>query len=279
MEKIIDMGKKKKSDFLASGDMNSTMKELLMVSLAQMGVTPNEYAQYLLTHKEELEELSAFMESQEKKESQKKSKNKELPAKSVDGNRTLLLKIQMQGVTKPPVWREVTIPSNFNFTQLHRAIQVVFCLSDSHLWQFGRRAYDVDLQIGLDIEDNEFTDDADKTYVTEYLSEVGDKLVYVYDFGDDWTFDVKVQKVMEEPCEFPRLTNWKGDLQPMEDSGGVYAYVDFRKFQENSKIWTKKQKKAFAEKLGFEDLEDLEMQIEDSILDKDWIAEDLAEIK
>lgn len=279
MAKIIDMGKKKKPDFLASGDMNSTMKELLMVSLAQMGVTPDEYAQYLLTHKEELEELSAFMESQEKKESQKKLKNKELPAKSVDGNRTLLLKIQMQGVTKPPVWREVTIPSNFNFTQLHRAIQTVFCLGDYHLWQFGHRAYDADLQIGPDIEDNEFTDDADKTYVTEYLSEVGDKLVYVYDFGDDWTFDVKVQKVMEEPCECPRLTNWKGDLQPMEDSGGMYAYVDFRKFQENSKTWTKKQKKAFAEKLGFDDLEVLEMQIEDSILDEEWIAEDLAEIK
>ena len=54
--------------------------------------------------------------------------------------KTLVLKIQMKGVTKPPMWREVEIPANYNFEELHEVIQIVTGLENCHLWQFNKSA-------------------------------------------------------------------------------------------------------------------------------------------
>lgn len=88
------------------------------------------------------------------------------------------------------------VPANFTFYQLHKAIQAVCGFEDAHLWQFQHRAYDPDLQIGIPLDrSNSFgmglekwTHDARKTGITAFLAEKGQKLVYVYDFGDDWIF-------------------------------------------------------------------------------------------
>lgn len=35
-------------------------------------------------------------------------------------------KIQLKGITKPPVWRKIIIPANFTFLKFHQAIQIAF---------------------------------------------------------------------------------------------------------------------------------------------------------
>lgn len=102
--------------------------------------------------------------------------------------KTLKLRVQMQDVTKPPMWRELKVPADFTFFQLHKAIQGVCGFEDAHLWQFQRRPYDHEIQIGVpsDGEDpyepglDEWTHDARTTGITTFLAEKGQKLVYVY---------------------------------------------------------------------------------------------------
>ncbi len=47
-----------------------------------------------------------------------------------------LFKIKIKGITKPPVWRKVSVPENFTFLQFHQVIQTVFGWYDYHLFEF-----------------------------------------------------------------------------------------------------------------------------------------------
>lgn len=169
--------------------------------------------------------------------------------------KTLVLKIQMKGVTKPPMWREVEIPANYNFEELHEVIQIVAGLENCHLWQFNKSAYDDSLQIGIPMDENDaygpgldyITDDARETPLTKYLAQKGDELEYVYDFGDDWIFTVKVQKITDTPCETPKCVKWKSDLDAIDDFGGPYAYEDLRLLVSKDSGLTKKEKNDLAD--------------------------------
>lgn len=174
------------------------------------------------------------------------------PMKNAE-EKTLSLKIQMKGVIKPPMWREVEIPSNFDFLQLHKVIQTVTGLTDSHLWHFLPEPSDHSLTIGIpDDDDFSFgfseTLDAGLTPVTPYLGKKGDKIEYTYDFGDDWTFTVMVKGIIDKKCERPVCTHYKGELNPVEDSGGVWGYLDMRADLEQWDSLKPKERKERAER-------------------------------
>lgn len=173
-------------------------------------------------------------------------------------NHTLVLKIQMKGVTKPPMWREVEIPADYNFEQLHDVIQDVTGLENYHLWQFNVKAYDESLLIGFS-EEGEFhgglqfvTHEADETPLTQFLHQKGDKLEYVYDFGDDWIFSVEVKEVAERKIEHPVCRKFKSELNALEDFGGVWAYLSAREDYEEWGKLTNKERKQLAKEHGFE---------------------------
>ena len=45
-------------------------------------------------------------------------------------------KIQIKGITYPPVWRRVIVPDTYTFEDFHYVIQKAFGWSDTHLFQF-----------------------------------------------------------------------------------------------------------------------------------------------
>ena len=51
------------------------------------------------------------------------------------------------------------------------------------------------------------------------------KIVYVYDFGDDWRHDIVVEKITPAlpGVTYPRCTGGRG-WAPEEDSGGIWAH-------------------------------------------------------
>ena len=51
---------------------------------------------------------------------------------------TYQFKIQIKGITKPPVWRRVLVPDTFTFQQFHFLIQEVFGWENVHLYVFRR---------------------------------------------------------------------------------------------------------------------------------------------
>lgn len=91
-------------------------------------------------------------------------------------------KIELKGVAT----RIVVIPEQISLSDLHQVIQAAFNWGDYHLWEFetstGRTYGD---------EDNDFLGEIKlyspkKAYLSDILSERGDKLKYTYDFGDYW---------------------------------------------------------------------------------------------
>lgn len=257
--------------------LGEDMRFQIMMQAALLGISPEEYAEFY-ANDSSLTGVGA--------RGHRRKKVLECPGEKDAAEKTLTLRVQMQGVTKPPMWREFKVPADFTFLQLHKAIQTVCGFDGGHLWQFQRKAYDSELQIGLPADEadfdslgmDEWTHDARKTGITAFLAEKGQKLVYVYDFGDDWIFNVSVVKVEPRDGDVAVCTRWKSDVQPIEDSGGVWSYLNVRDAWENRDTLTSAQKKALTEDFGFNSFDDLMHYVSESKFDPETVNVHLADI-
>lgn len=249
-------------------------KFVMMFTLASNGITPEEYAKFYDLFQASVRLSDTFQTDPDDNDTSSPiSRNKcgssgceikeYIPLKDAEDS-TLVLRIQMKGVTKPPMWREVEIPANFNFMQLHEVIQGVTGLEDCHLWQFNAKAYDESLQIGVEMDEDDLfapaldfvTHDAEETPVTQFLQHKGDKLEYVYDFGDDWIFVVEVKDLLAKKADYPVCTKFKSDLNAIDNFGGIYRYQQARNDLEGWGKLSKKEKKQRLEDYGFDSEED-----------------------
>ena len=150
------------------------------------------------------------------------------------------LKIQIEGVSKPPVWRRVVVPGTLPMSLLHTVIQAVFGWWDYHLYMFNNgRTYDYgDLLIkpADDFDEEDEIPPIDPTDITvgEVFSE-HPSLRYVYDFGDYWTHRITVE--MTFPIsEFTRIRCIGGrGTTPHEDVGGVGGHEEMKKVMADPK--------------------------------------------
>ena len=141
---------------------------------------------------------------------------------------TYQFKIQIKGITKPPVWRRVLVPDTFTFQQFHFLIQEVFGWENVHLYSFSEEVYGGSFRISEpdEMDDCYFipTKDASKVKLRAYFGKDTSKsLVYWYDFGDDWMHIIKLELVSDEVLLHPRCLAGKGTCPP-EDCGGVGGY-------------------------------------------------------
>lgn len=140
---------------------------------------------------------------------------------------TYCFKIQLRGITKPPVWRKVEVPSQFTFGAFHLIIQAAFGWFNYHLHKFALLPYRSPDEIFHKTPDdwNEPWKDERKLTLGELFGtgETIQKLCYVYDFGDDWIHDIKIEKVIAEKRSHAICTKGKGAC-PYEDCGGPYAW-------------------------------------------------------
>lgn len=226
-----------------------------MMCMAMMGINPKEYAEFYAIFEKSGEIASRIAPNMDPWEEpmfmgdtrNNKSDIKEYHALPDAENHTLVLKIQMKDVTKPPMWREVEVPADYNFSQLQDIIQSVVGLENYHLWQFNKYAYDNSLLIGMSRNNSsggqmEFvTHEADETPLTVFLQKKGDKLEYVYDFGDDWVFNIEVKDLLNKKTESPKCTKYKSELNAIEDCGGVCSYINAREDLESWGTLSKKE--------------------------------------
>jgi Plasmid pRiA4b ORF-3-like protein len=86
-------------------------------------------------------------------------------------------------------------------------------------------------QRNVHIDDNPTCQSGDESAVA--LAQVAAaekaKVVYVYDFGDDWRHDIVVEKILpaEPGAAYPRCTGGRGET-PAEDSGGIWSFNEER---------------------------------------------------
>ena len=249
-------------------------KRILMAVMAANGVSPEDYANFLNN--------ADFHETLKILTGENDSDFDYTPMDDAD-DKTLKIKIQLRNVSKPPMWREVLVPADFNFSQLHYVIQAVAGLDNCHLWQFMRKPYDHDLMIGIPktdsysfgIDDCKF--DSDQTPLTAFLAKKGDKLVYIYDFRLDWIFNVSVVDVIERHGEVAECSKYKSELQAL-DNYPPYLYQPLRDFQENPEQMDKRDISHLMQELRLENRDILEAFADDRLFDIESVNEELAEI-
>ena len=124
------------------------------------------------------------------------------------------------------------------FGGLHDAIQTSMGWQDYHLWAF----YIGETEIGP-TPNEEFSfpgapppRPAAKTTLDDALGGRSVKFRYVYDMGDDWLHEIKVEKVFtpEHGVTYPRCTGGARACPP-EDCGGFPGYQNFLKAVTNPK--------------------------------------------
>jgi len=154
--------------------------------------------------------------------------------------------------------RCLRVPANITFKNLHTLIQRAFDWKNSHLHSFGLfKQWSENPYARPDIElvtfINPFEDNADVNliesqtldkYVPEYR-----KILYRYDFGDDWRHYIEVETIIDD-CEeeLPILLFGEGDAPP-EDVGGPGGFADFLEIiadpnheeHEEMKLWAQSQ--------------------------------------
>ena len=136
----------------------------------------------------------------------------------------LQLKVSLVGASDPPVWRRLLVPASMRLDRLHDVIQAAMGWQDYHLHVFTANDVDYgppDAELGHRSER--------RTALCDVISERGDRMRYVYDFGDHWRHDIVVEKVLtaEAASRLPICLTGKGGCPP-EDCGGVWGYAELR---------------------------------------------------
>jgi len=167
-------------------------------------------------------------------------------------------KITLKGI-RPPIWRRIQVPGTYTFWDLHVAIQDAMGWFDSHLHAFEvvnpKTGFIED--IGTPGDDFDWGDRRTiagwKRRISQYFNEQYNKAGYVYDFGDDWAHDIKLEKILpsEKDAIYPRCLAGKRACPP-EDCGGPWGYEDLLEIISNPEH---EQHEEMVEWLGDEDFD------------------------
>ena len=152
---------------------------------------------------------------------------------------TFTFKIKIEGSLKPPIWRKVKVPAKISFDDFHMVIQAVFGWTNSHMYLFSEKGYgsfpslrydyNDDIQDGFEFEDPETYPyggnhyDSSKIVLKDYFGSFKQRMIYIYDFGDDWKHSIVLTDVTDELVLRPVCLGGKS-RGPVEDCGGINGY-------------------------------------------------------
>lgn len=143
----------------------------------------------------------------------------------IKSDKILELKITLNNI-RPPIYRKIQVPDFYTFHQLHHLIQLAFEWENIHMYTF----FDKDSEISA-FEDD-FSErqpgDAKKIKLKERFKSLKDRLLYVYDFGDNWEHTVELEKVLDaDPSKrYPACISGQRNAPP-EDVEGAFGFEDF----------------------------------------------------
>jgi hypothetical protein len=137
------------------------------------------------------------------------------------------LKITLKD-SSPPIWRRILVTGDTSLEKLHRILQLAMGWWDCHLHQFMIHGRDFGVP---DLELAEFgnrIENEKNVTLMEVVHGVKDRFVYEYDFGDSWTHQIIVEKIIPkvEGKYYPVCVAGKRACPP-EDCGGVWGYMNF----------------------------------------------------
>lgn len=147
------------------------------------------------------------------------------------------------------IWRRVVVPLDYSFYDLHKVIQTLFDWDNMHLHEFN--VYDKtvtssisasrkpELTIIMDSKMLGFDLDSEGELETKLsLSDVlkeNQHIRYIYDFGDDWIHDIKVEELTTDSTIRPPVCMAGEGTAPPEDSGGEPGYEEYLRIMADPK--------------------------------------------
>lgn len=136
------------------------------------------------------------------------------------------LKVTLLGVT-PPVWRRVLVPGSIDLPKLHRLIQRAMGWTNSHLHKFEFKEKSLSLEESIKKFFEPRPAARPKTLAGR-VPQRGSKFRYIYDFGDEWTHDILVEKILRHSESTPPLPLCIDGQRacPPEDCGGAWGYEE-----------------------------------------------------
>ena len=133
---------------------------------------------------------------------------------------------------RPPLWRRIRVPETYTFWDLHVAIQDAMGWLDYHLHEFRMKNPSVGLQVRIGIPDEDGWDEDDtlpgwEQKIAAYFTIENSRARYLYDFGDDWMHEVRLEKILprEDGVRYPVCVGGRRACPP-EDCGGIYGYQE-----------------------------------------------------
>lgn len=150
------------------------------------------------------------------------------------------LRISLRGA-KPAIWREFVVPGNISLVQLHVVIQAVMGWTNSHLHMFRKNGVEYTFRYQSDNFWDEWGyTDYSGIKLSELITDCGDSIVYLYDYGDNWMHTVELLEVIKEipiraeaggiapaaGVDTPFFLKCLAGARrcPTEDSGGISGY-------------------------------------------------------
>ncbi|KAF0959650.1 plasmid pRiA4b ORF-3 family protein [Rhodococcus sp. T7] len=144
----------------------------------------------------------------------------------------ITLRISLEG-THIPIWRRIRLDATLPLAALHDIIQSAFGWEDSHLHEFSVGPAYSGGKVFIPAEDIAHRDvvgtaaPEEEVAVGLLLGSVGDRLTYLYDFGDDWIHHIEVESVDDPAPDSPAALCLDGrNMAPFEDSGGPWGWAN-----------------------------------------------------
>jgi Plasmid pRiA4b ORF-3-like protein len=139
------------------------------------------------------------------------------------------VKVKLLGVSKPPVWRRLQLDVDITLDRLHETILAAFGWAGYHLHVFQSG----DEQFGVPESELELVDER-RVSLGQLVGDIGDRLLYTYDLGDNWEHEIVVEELFdaEAGVRYPVLVAAKGACPP-EDCGGRWGYAELKEIFAN----------------------------------------------
>ena len=144
-----------------------------------------------------------------------------------------------------PCVRRVKIPMDFSMFYVHDVIQQLFLWQNYHLHEFVTKFREDGSPAQRVVDpaqwEEEFTGardceslDENKILLSDVFSETR-RILYVYDFGDDWEHEIRLVKIIEDAdIPAPVCESMNGDAPP-EDCGGPHGFAELKRILKDPK--------------------------------------------
>lgn len=114
------------------------------------------------------------------------------------------------------LWRRIEFSSDHTLHDLHRSIQSAFDFDSDHLYSFfmDNKAWSKDCFVSpFEREGDEVGPFADEAYIGKLGLNEGQSILYLFDYGDEWRFRVKVEQIQKEKYKpkNPHILESKGE--------------------------------------------------------------------